>query len=359
MTTLPRAALRAVLCLCWPAMALAGAADTPPAPGAAGPAGEVIYTSMRSGSSQIFRADADGTAEVRLTSTEHSELQPVWSRQGRIAFVSTRSGGGDVYTMDAQGGDLRRVTARPGLEQSPAWSPDGQQIAYIADGERGTELRVVRADGSGDRRIAADLQELGAPEWSPDGSRIALVAQIGGKSRVVVADLASGTVQPVTDSKGGEFGPVWTPDGRGIVYVHAGGRTEGVNLRRVQLGNPASVALTEGAYVSSQPRFSPDGTKLLYLSNASSQGGVMNVHLMNADGSGIVNLTRWEHADMGASWSADGRHVFLMSFRDWPGQIYRIGTDGSGLQRLTRSASQEGFPIGRPAAALLAAAGTR
>jgi len=351
-------AAHALMCIFWPAVTLA-AAGAGASASAPGPAGDVIYTSMRTGSSQIFRVDADGTTEVRLTQGEHSEMQPVWSRQGRIAFVSTRSGGGDIYTMDANGGDLRRVTSRPGLEQNPAWSPDGQRIAYIADGEGGTELRVARADGSNDRRIASDLLEAGAPEWSPDGSQIALVAKIDGKSRIVVADVASGAARPATDSKGGEFGPVWAPDGRSIVYVHAGSRNEGVNLRRVHLDKPASVALTQGMYVNSQPRFSPDGTKLLYLSNASSQGGAMNLHVMNADGSGIVNLTRWEHADMGASWSADGRYIFLMSFRDWPGQIYRIGTDGATPLRLTRSASQEGFPIGRPAATAVATAGAR
>lgn len=352
---------QALLCICWPALTMAAPAGAGADASAArpGPGGDVIYTSLRTGNSQIFRVNADGTGEVRLTQGEHSELQPVWSRHGHIAFVSTRSGGGDVYTMDANGGDLRRVTSRPGLEQSPAWSPDGQHIAYIADGEGGTELRVARADGSDDRRIAAELRELGAPEWSPDGSKIALVANIGGKSRIVVADVASGTAQPATNSKGGEFGPVWAPDGRSIVYVHAGSRTEGVNLRKVQLGSPTSVALTQGMYVNSQPRFSPDGTKLLYLSNASSQGGSMNVHVMNSDGSGVVNLTRWDHADMAASWSADGRHLFLMSFRDWPGQIYRIGADGTSPLRLTRSSAQEGFPIGRPAASALAAASAR
>ena len=74
----------------------------------------------------------------------------------------------------------------------------------------------------------------------------------------------------------------------------------------------------------------------------------MNVHVMNADGTGSANLTRWEHADLSATWSADGRQVLFMSFRDWPGQIYRVNADGSDVQRLTRSEGQDGFPVARP-----------
>lgn len=348
-----------VVCVAWCAQ-LAVAASPGQVAATASPAaglhGDLIYTSLRTGSSQIFRIDADGARETRLTQSQHSELQPVWSRQGRIAFVSTRSGGGDIYTMDAQGGDLRQLTSRPGLEQSVAWSADGQHLAYIGETDGRAELRLVKADGTGDRLIAADMAEVGSPAWSPDGTKIAFNANVNGKLRVFVADLIAGAVTPAAEGKGGEFGPVWSPDGRSLVFVHSGSRTEGVNLRKVQLGSQTSVALTKDGYTNSQPRFSPDGSKLLFLSNATSQGSTMNVHVMNADGTGVVNLTRWEHADMGASWSADGQHVYFMSFRDWPGQIYRIGADGQGLQRLTKSASQEGFPVGRPAATTVAAA---
>ena len=355
---LARAAL-SVCCLAWGvnwATAAGPSLDAAAATPAPGRTGDLIYTSLRTGNSQIFRIDADGGRETQLTQGQHSELQPVWSRQGRIAFTSTRSGSGDIYTMDASGGDLKQVTTRPGLDHSPAWSPDGQRLAYIGENEGRTELRLVRADGSNDQLLGANLAEVGSPAWSPDGKKIAFIANVDGKARIMLADLVSGGVGPATEGSGGEFGPVWAPDGRSIVYVHSGSRTEGVNLRKVQLGSTASVALTQGGYTNSQPRFSPDGSKLLYLSNASSQGSTMNVHVMNADGTSVVNLTRWEHADMGATWSANGQHVFFMSFRDWPGQIYRIGADGKALQRLTRSASQEGFPVGRPAEITLAAA---
>jgi Tol biopolymer transport system component len=315
---------------------------------AASHSADLLFTSMRTGSSQIFRIDADGRGEARLTQTETAELQPVWSRSGRVAFVSYRTGGGDVYTMDATGADLRRVSTAPGLDQSPAWSPDGRRIAYVSERADGTVLAIADADGRNETMVSGLPSDVAWPEWSPDGTKIAIVGTIANKPRILIADLKAGDVRPLTQGAGGEFGPAWSPDGGSIAYVQSGSRTEGVNLRLARPGHAGTVALTQNGYINSQPRFSPDGSKILYLSNAASQGGVMKLHVMNADGGGSSALTRWDQAEMSGVWSADGRQIFFMSFHDWPGQIYRAEADGSGVRRLTQSTFQEGPPVARP-----------
>ena len=312
---------------------------------------ELVFTSLRDGNLQIFRIGSDGGAESRLTRTQTAEFQPAWSGTGRLAWVSYRSGAGDIYTMNADGSDVRRLSTGPGLEQSPAWSPDGTRLAYVGERNGLGAVFVVNGDGSGERVISDVLTEVGAPQWSPDGTKIVFGAAIDNKPRIIVADLATGDVGAVTNGVDGEFGPNWSPDGKFIVYVQSGGRTEGVNLRAIRLGDKDSVALTKNRFTNSQPLYSPDGTKILYLSNASSQGAYMNLHVMNADGTGVVNLTRWEHADASASWSSNAQQVYFMSFRDWPGQIYRINSDGSDVRRLTHSKSQDGYPVVRPAQA--------
>ena len=310
---------------------------------------EVLFTSSREGALQIYRMDAEGGNAARLSQGSSAELQPVWSRHGVVAFVSYRSGGGDIYTMNADGSAVQRLTQSAGLDQSPAWSPDGRQLVYVGEHDGQMALFVINGDGSGQRRISAPSGEVGSPQWAPDGKQIAFTAVIKQKLQILLVDLATGATQQLTQDSAGGNGPMWSPDGKAVVYVHAGGRTDGINLRLLRIGEKEPVALTKNGYTSSQPRFSPDGSKLLYLSNASNQGAAMNVHVMNADGTGATNLTHWQHADMSADWSADGRHVYFMSFRDWPGQLYRMTVDGQDVRRLTDSKFQDGFPAVRPA----------
>lgn len=333
------------------ALAQNASAVTPPSTAgstAAHAGGDLVFTSLRTGSPQIFRIGADGSGETRLTHTQSAELQPTWSRTGRIAFVSYRSGGGDIYTMNADGDDLQRLSTGPGLDQTPAWSPDGRRIAYVSERGESTVVVIADADGRHETVIAGLPVDAAWPEWSPDGRKIALIGTLANKPRILIADLATGEVRTLTQGAGGEFAPMWSPDGQAIAYVQSGSRTEGVNLRLARLGQSETVALTRNGYINSQPRFSPDGSKILFLSNAASQGGVMKMHVMNADGSGITALTPWDQAEMNGVWSADGREVFFMSFHDWPGQIYRAGADGAGLRRVTQSKFQEGPPVVRP-----------
>ena len=83
----------------------------------------------------------------------------------------------------------------------------------------------------------------------------------------------------------------------------------------------------------------------------------MNLHIINRDGTGATNLTRSDVQDLAPSWSGDGRHIYFMSFRDWPGQIYRINPDGTGQQRLTATQAQESYPVARPSARYQASVG--
>ena len=59
---------------------------------------------------------------------------------------------------------------------------------------------------------------------------------------------------------------------------------------------------------------------------------------MNADGSGLRNLTRNPTLDSSPAWSPDGRKIAFVSRRDGRYGIYVMNADGSGQRRLTRAA---------------------
>ena len=66
------------------------------------------------------------------TATPMPTRVPVQNFQvGRIAFESTRSGNSDIYVMNADGTGLKQLTNHPEWDHSPAWSPDGQRIVVI------------------------------------------------------------------------------------------------------------------------------------------------------------------------------------------------------------------------------------
>ena len=69
---------------------------------------------------------------------------------------------------------------------------------------------------------------------------------------------------------------------------------------------------------------------------------------MNADGSGLQNLTNNPGEDRGPVWSPDGTKIALVSARDGNSEIYVMNADGSGLQNLTNNPGYDDGPAWRP-----------
>jgi WD40 repeat protein len=91
-----------------------------------------------------------------------------------------------------------------------------------------------------------------------------------------------------------------------------------------------AISLTAGI----SPAWSPDGSRLAFLSN---RAGNWEVFVMNADGSGVTQLTDTQRHEDAPAWSPDGRFIVFSSERDGNAEIYRMAVDGTDVARLTNA----------------------
>ena len=80
------------------------------------------------------------------------------------------------------------------------------------------------------------------------------------------------------------------------------------------------------------------------LAFSSTRDGNLEIHTMNADGSGETNLTQNAAWDDGPAWSPDGQKLAFRSDRDGNGEVYRMDPDGSNQTNLTQNAAEDGNP---------------
>jgi len=86
------------------------------------PTAKIAFSTTRDGNVEIYKMNADGTGQTRLTTNGALDGEPAWSPDGtKIAFSSSRTGNGDIYRMNADGTGLVRLTTSTGIDLSPAW----------------------------------------------------------------------------------------------------------------------------------------------------------------------------------------------------------------------------------------------
>ena len=179
-----------------------------------------------------------GQPAQRLTYTQGFDYLPRFSPDGRwIAFLSHRADAewpegspGHIYLMRADGSSARRVTRIPvAASLGPRWMPDGQTLLYARRTEEDGPTVVVKARlnfgapaGSPmalqEEILVSDQYFNYTPAASPNGQRLAYTAEGNGRTQVVVMD-ADGENRRVLLDDGFNYVEEWTPDGRWIVVT--------------------------------------------------------------------------------------------------------------------------------------------
>jgi len=121
-------------------------------------------------------------------------------------------------------------------------------------------------------------------------------------------------------------------DGKREIYVMNADGTGQINLTN----NPAT---------DEYPAWSPDGGKIAFQSD---RDGNREIYVMNPDGTGQTNVSNNPATDGCAHWSPDGRKIGFQSDRDDNSEIYVMNADGSGQTRLTTDLGSHACPVWSP-----------
>ncbi len=220
--------------------------------------------------------------------------RPSYSPDGReVAFWTSWHGGHQIWAVSTVDGRLRPIAAAPNVVQSePAWSPTGSWIAFASNRGGSYNIWVVRPDGSGLTQLTTDRATDDQPTWSPNGTQIAFVSDRAGPRNIWVMS------------------------------------ADGSDLRRV----------TKSPCCQNRPSFSPDGVQIVFSQGAFSKVGAGSTYvgghlwIINADGTGLRQITTGGFTDSSPSWGVRG--ILFDSDRPGPSDIWMVQPDGSGLQAI-------------------------
>ena len=266
-------------------------------------------------------------------------------------------------------GDHAAFPFVPGGEQFHAdWSPDGQRIAFSVDGD----TRVIWA-GDADGSNTAKLVDCVAPclwvdegAWSPDGKSYIYHRMIDkdgtGVSTLEILDVASNTTRVVlTAPKSRAFyQPRWSPDGTKVVTEFAKMSSPAVDsdvigvalaIVDVTAAKPVAKEITEAKDLTNSPDWSWKTDLIVFAQPSTSAGfdGPSDIVTMQPDGSGrttVISVEPRGGQTPQPAWSPDGSRII---FVDPDSTMKTVKVDGSALANAVATGAGTGLhPRYRP-----------
>jgi len=275
------------------------------------------------------------------------------------AVLATLATAAAAATAGLQAQELRNIEIEDLFELrnvgAPVVSPDGAWIAYtvgrtsLEDERSHTRIYMSPAEGGEPVALTADEKPAGSPAWSPDGRYVTFSAgRDGEETQVWALDRRGGEAFPLTDVEQGISGYRWSPDGTRLLltirdaeeededekpnapqdpwvidrlqfkrdnvgYLTGDRRT---HLYVYEIGSKELRQLTTGRWDESLGEWSPDGTRIAFVSNrtdepdanANSDVWIVSAELQEPTES-PTRVTSNEGSDGSPAWSPDGRSI--------------------------------------------------
>jgi Tol biopolymer transport system component len=276
------------------------------------------------------------------------------SAAGQLAFTTDRDGNDEIYLVNADGTGLQRLTSHPAVDLQPTWSPDGSRLAFASDRGGNSDIFVMDASGASILNLTKSPGDDFLPAWSPDGSKIAFVRDEGGFQtfwEIFVMDANGGNRVNLTNNPDFAAAPEWSPDGRKIVFesdrdFDVDPNETGYEIFVMQADGSGVVNITNHNANDEFPSWSPDGRRIAFQTD---RAGGLEIFLMDPSGGDLVNVTNHPARDIGAAWSPDGDRIAFSSNR-YGGRedLLVMAPDGTGLIRLTAGDGSARFAAWRP-----------
>jgi dipeptidyl aminopeptidase/acylaminoacyl peptidase len=277
--------------------------------------------------SHVWMISFDGKTERQMTRGPESSSSPRWSPDGKyLSFTSSRPGpakGNQVWLLDRDGGEAFQLTDVKGRLQAYEWSPDSKRLALVV-GDPDPEAEAAEAaKESGGKPKPPKPILIDRYKFKQDGQGYLLSSR---HSYIYLFDVGTKKLERLTTGKWDEAAPSWSPDGTRVAFMSNHSADPDRDPSAQLFVADAKPGATEKQLTQessrggrSRPEWSPDGKWIAFLESDEKKYGAYNMNhlaIVASDGSGaprrIETVEALDRSVSSPGFSADGKFIRFM-----------------------------------------------
>jgi Tol biopolymer transport system component len=252
-----------------------------------------------------------------------------WSPDSKSLVYSMA---GSLWRQDLESSTADQLTAGPGYDYQPDWSVDGRWVVFDRYDHDAVELWVLDLQNGSTRQLTSGGVVNLEPRFSPDAKRLAFVStSYKGHFHIFVGRFGEGQLTDVTQltkehvsdlpryyySKvDHEISPVWSRDGSEILFISNRGHIHGTGgfwRMKAEAGTEACEIHSEETTWKARPDFSPDGTRMVYPSYLGRSWH--QLWIMPSAGGDAFPISYGDYDNTNPRWSPEGTKIAFISNR--------------------------------------------
>ena len=279
-----------------------------------------------------------------IKTRDHFNLHPKISPDGKkIAFFSDRRDYTRILISDRKGKILHEISQSSyggyfesfhPFRSGVCWSPDNKHLAFVTKSDGGDEIRIVNIEKKKlFKKVETNVKYISSPDWSKDGNLITFSGIDGGINDIYIYNIQTDSLSRLTKSIQNEENPHFSPDNKAVVFSiqdTAGSadfssnayKSPSRDLALVDILTGKQKLLTTTRWNEKQPCYSPNGEKLLFVSD---RNGIDNLYIAPSDSLDKARpLTDYIGGCSNPDWSQDGETVVFCLFQQQGWDIWQI-----------------------------------